>query len=370
MAKEPHPGEELSRLQRALEGALAPAYVVRGAERWYVQRALERVREAATKAGLELCAHDAADPAFEPAALLDDLCGTAMFAAARCVVLQGAEAALKKSGSVEAPATRAIRAFLEGRRGTVVIVSDGLRADHAVVKACAKAGGEAFSFRPLWDTPAPWNPDPSRTELVEWIGARARELGLRLSRDQGLLLSKAKGNDLFALDAELVRLREGGAQAARALESDAAGSPTRLADSLVAGDCPSALAELERLWSGGFTRGKGGGDRETGAAAILAVLFGSLRRGVRQGLVGSAALESGADPKRAADLAGVPAWPKARQAFQAGLAARAPDDWRRMHADLLALERRSRSRAVVDAADLAALALRWRRTARPAGRGR
>ena len=104
------------------------------------------------------------------------------------------------------------------------------------------------------------------------------------------------------------------------------------------------------------------------ALLILAVLFGSLRRGVRQGLVGSSAVAHGLDAKLAADEAGVPTWPKARQAFQARLSSRAPREWRAMYTDLLDLERRSRSGAEVDANDLTAFAMRWRRRA-PAGRG-
>jgi DNA polymerase III delta subunit len=199
---------------------------------------------------------------------------------------------------------------------------------------------------------------------VGWIGERARELGLRLSRDAALLLARAKGSDLAALEAELAALARSGPEAEAALSSDAAGSPRRLAELLADGDRAGALAEIERLWRGGFDKGRGSG-RETSGGAILAVLFGSLRVNLRQALVGSAALAAGADEQGAADAAAVPTWPKARQVFQARLRARSAGQWLAMQRDAQELERRSRGVAVVDANDLAAFALRWGRA--PAG---
>ncbi len=368
MAKDPLPQKELALLERGLSAALAPGYVLRGPERWFVDRALSALRHRATELGLEVCLHDAADPDFQLARLLDDLCGTALFSSGRLVVAAGIDEQLKKRGADEAAATRAVRAFVEHRRGTVVIVSDSLRADHAVVRSIQAAGGALHTFRALWETSPPWEPDPARTELVQWIASRAADLGLKLSRDSLLLLARAKGNDLFALESELALLRSAGPAAARALESDAAGSPQRLSDALLAGDHRAALLEIEELWRGGFARSTGSG-RETGSGAILAVLFGSLRRGVRQGLFGAAALCAGSDLASAADQAGVPNWPRARQAFQAHVGLRSPRAWRAMYADLTTLERRSRSGATVDGGDLAAFALRWRRLRSRAGAG-
>ena len=100
------------------------------------------------------------------------------------------------------------------------------------------------------------------------------------------------------------------------------------------------------------------------ARSILAVLFGSLRGNLRQALVGSAALASGADAKTAADAAGVPTWPKARASFGARVGARTSARWLAMQRDAQALERRSRGAAEVDANDLALFALRWGRAPR------
>lgn len=360
MAKEADPRQELARFDQELARGLAPGYALRGEERWFTDRALRALIARAHGAAMELCRHDANDSAFSLSALLDDLCGQALFASARLIVLESADAQeVRSSGAKDGALTRAATSFLHGARGTLVLIGTGLRADQAVVKAIGAAGGGTYSFRALYDSPPAWAPDPTQSELAQWVAARAREHGLRLNAEQALLLTKAKGNDLSALDSELERLKAGGAGAGATVELDAAGSPARLADLLLDGDTPAALFEIERLWRGGFAKSKGAG-RETSAAAILAVLFLSLRRGVRQGLAGSAALAGGASSSAAADAAGVPAWPKARQSFQARVGLRSVERWRALQTELIALERRSRQGVEVDSSDLTALALRWR----------
>lgn len=363
MAKDADPRQQWGALEADLGRGLSSGYVLKSEEPWFGARALSLVLAKAREVGLELCRHDAAEAGFRAAALFDDLCGSALFAARRCVVVERPEELLRKQGGDDSPLTRHARAFLEARRGTLVLVAPGLRADHALVKAVRAAGGELYAFRALYDSPPPWDPDPAKSELVGWIGARAKELGVRLSRDAAILLAQAKGNDLAALDGELAGLAGAGPQAVAQLASDAAGLPRRLADLLADGDRAGALAEIERLWQSGFDKGRGAG-RETSSAAILAVLFGSLRANLRQALVGSAALAAGADAKSAADAAGVPTWPKARAGFAARVGARTGAQWLAMQRDAQALERRSRGAAVVDANDLAAFALRWGRASR------
>lgn len=364
MAKEADPRQVWSALEADLARGLAAGYVLKSEEPWFATRALTLLIDRARQAGLEVCRHDAAEGGFRAAALFDDLCGNAMFDSARCVIVERPEDLLRKTDEGDPPFVRHARAFLEARRGTLVLLAAGMRADHALVKAVRKSGGELYAFRALWDSPPPWNPDPTQSELVGWIGARATELGLRLTRDAALWLAKAKGNDLSALDGELANLAQAGPQAAAALASDAAGSPRKLADLLADGDRAGALLEIERLWQGGFDKGRGGG-RETSGGAILAVLFGSLRGNLRQALVGSAALAGGADAGAAADAAGVPTWPKARAGFAARVRRQSPARWLSMARDAQALERRSRGAVVIDANDLAAFALRWGRA--PAG---
>jgi DNA polymerase III delta subunit len=369
VARAADPRQQWNELEGSLAAGLAPGYLLRYDEPWFGARALDLLRGAARGAGLELCSHDAQDAEFRLSSLLDDLCGNAMFAQARCVLVERPEEHLKKGGDTDSALTRAARAFLEARRGTLILVTTSLRLDHAVVKAIKQAQGGVYEFRALYDAPPPWDPDPYKSEVVIWVANRARELGLKLTREDALLLSKVKGNDLSALDSELSNLREAGPEAVSTLVSDAAGSPGRLADHLSDGDAAAALVEIERLWQGGFDKGKGGG-RETAGAAILAVLFGRLRGNLRQAMVGSAAMAAGADAKSAADEAAVPTWPQARQAFTARVGARSSGEWLRMQRDMHALERRTRMGGDVDANDLALFALRWRRVARERGAAR
>ena len=73
---DPDPRAELAQLEKSLaDGALLPGYVLRGAERYFRDRALDAIKNAARKAGHELCLHDAKSLDFEAPKLLDDLMG-------------------------------------------------------------------------------------------------------------------------------------------------------------------------------------------------------------------------------------------------------------------------------------------------------
>jgi len=364
MAREPDPRVELAELEKSLaRGALAPGYVLRGPERYFRAQALERIERAAREARFELCPHQGRDKELDVPALLDDLCGGALFAAGRCVVIGSPEPLLKKDG----PVARAILSFLEGRRGTVVLEADSLRSDLFVVKQLVAAGGAMLSFRKLYETPPPYDrdPDPLRAELVSWVVARARELGVKLSAEQALLLVAAKGNELHALEGELEVLRAGGVSESLArVERDVAAAPFRVAEDMVRGDVARALPGIETLFRGGMQKD---GKRETSAAALLAILFSALRKTLRQALAGALELEAGADLERASAAAGVPGYPAAQQAFRAILAGRTAGALARMTGELALLERRTRSTSEVDANDLALLAARWGRRARVAG---
>lgn len=356
---EPNPAEELVRLEAALaQGAPPRGAVLRGEERWFRRRARAAIEAAARAAGLDVAAHDAADPDFDLQGLYADLRGGSLFAGARCIVLENVEDRLKKTPDGDAPLTRALLAFLadEGRPGCVVLEARGLRADHAVARAIKKLGGPIVSFRKLYDSPPPWAraADPRQSELVGWLRALARERELALSADAALALVQSVGNDLFALEAELEKLRVLGPAAVRELAGrGAAGAPYRVAEQVLAGDLPAALLGLETLWRGGVQRPDGRRDVDDGA--LTAMLFGSLRNQVRRHLASA----SGVAPAEAGG----------------GRFRRGPDpaelrsaaEWEALADDLAALERRSRTWGTVDQNDLVAFALRWRR--RPA-RGR
>lgn len=363
MAREAHPQEVLDGLVAALgRGKLAPGYVVRGDELFYRNAALDLLRAKAREQGFEFAAHDARESGFEAARVLDDLLGGGLFAAGRLVVIQAPEDLLKKdSGGGERPVARAIAKFLGAGAGTVVLAAEGLRADHATVKAIVAAGGSVLSFRKLYDKPAPWerDPDPRRTEVAAWTVARAKHHGVKLSSEGAALLVAALGADLCTLDGKLAEGRhaEGGKFLAD-LEAAAPVSPFDLAAALARGDLAVSLRDLEGLFRSGYKAKDG--KLEVKADALREILFSGLRGHVRRGAAASAALAAGASAEDAQALAGVGAWQL--RDFQTSLAARDAKAWRAMSADLLRLERKSRRGHEVDVNDLYLFALRWRRS--------
>jgi len=372
--REPDPPAQLERLAEALRGAAGTrAIVLRGEERYFRERGIELAGEAAAGRGLEVCRHDAKDPEYELARLLDDLGARPLFAVARCVVVRNADGPtdrkvkpLEKVGGKDSPLTRAARGFLAHEEtGMLVIEARTLRVDHALAKAVAAAGGVIVTCRRLWDTPPSWG---GRAELVQWLLARARELEIRLAPDDAVYLAAATGNDLSALDTQLEKLRHAGGRGVRELVGwDSGGTPWRAAEELLCGDPARGLAAVEALFRAGF-QDERRGKRELAPAALAAILIGCLRGVVRRTEVGARALLEGLDPRAAAERAGVARGGPAFPAFEARLRARDAAGWRRIAADVARLERKARRQPGPDANDFALLALRWGLLA--SGRGR
>ena len=125
-------------------------------------------------ATLDVTAND-----FDLGGLLTDLCGGSLFGAEQLIVIRGPDKAKLLDGTAKNPSalTRALVARFESTQSTggVVLAVDNLRADHKATKALVAAEGRVLSCRKLWDSPPPWDPDPTRTELAQW--ARARSSG-------------------------------------------------------------------------------------------------------------------------------------------------------------------------------------------------
>ena len=364
---EASPSDQLIALERALgEPELPRAFLVRGEERWFRDRAVEKLAAAARARSLELARYDGADPDVRVGSLCDDLGAPPMFSGARAIVVRNASALIEKKGGADSPFQRAALAFVRDTKvpGVLVLEAESLRADSVLAKAVAAAGGPVLSLRRLWDSPPPWDPDPRKSELVAWLAARARERGIPLKPDEALYVAAAVGNDLYALDAALDRLLQRGSKGVRELVGwTSAASPFQIAEDALRGDAPKANAGLEALFRSGFQEKDG--SRELDRGALLPVLFGSLRSKLRPTLAGALVLERGGDLAAAAEAAGISPQPRARSEFEARVRARTAREWRAMLGDLAELERRSRSGATVDGNDLAALALRWARKAPP-----
>lgn len=370
-AKDPDPPTQLRELAATLPpapgGKLARAYLVRGDERYFREKAIQLVVAAARAGGLEVSRHDARDPDFSAATLQDDLSAAPMFAGARCILVRNAAGILKKEGGSESPLARALLAYVQGKGpagGTLVLDAEGLRADHAVAKAVVAAGGRSLALRRLWENPPPWDPDPRKAELVQWLIATARARKLELPLTDAVYVVAATGNDLFALEAALARIAASEGKGVRGLVEWTNGvSPFQLAEDLARGDGPRALAGAEALFRSGFQDKDG--SREADPAAIQAILLGTLRNKLRQSLAAARALEEGLDFGAAAERAGFQGTPAMRTEFESRVRMRDAAGWKRLVDDLAAFERRTRSGATIDVNDFALLALRWKRAARP-----
>ena len=214
-----------------------------------------------------------------------------------------------------------------------------------------RASAQAPSFRRLWDTPPPWRPDPLGAELVQWVLQRAPELGLRLTGEQAVYVAAATGNDLAAIDDQLETLKSGGGRDLKTLVTwTTGGSPWSVADLLLAGELPRALAGLEVLFRGGFQEKSGKRLLEPAGLAIL--LLGALTRGA------SAALAERTTPGSGGNSPG-------EKAARARAELRPAADWHAWIEQCAALERRMKSGGSVGLDDFAALALKWSRSGPP-----
>ena len=235
-ARDPHPEEELRRLAGTVKTHVPRGVVLRGAERYFRDRGARLVVEAASEKGYELCKHDAKDPELSKARLLDDLTGGALFATARCIVIDNAGPLLTKGSKQFTPGlVDALLARLASDEpGCVVLCAETLRADNAVVKAILAREGCVVGCRKLWDTPPPWDPDPRKAELVQWLAVKAREEGVQLSPEEAAYVVAATGSDLFALETQLEKLRGRGKEGVRELVGWEAGdSPFTVAEHLL-----------------------------------------------------------------------------------------------------------------------------------------
>ncbi|MFT7676982.1 MAG: DNA polymerase III delta subunit [Planctomycetota bacterium] len=359
-ARDEHPEEELRRLAQVLQEGLPSAVILKGEERYFIDRAVTGLVAAAKAAGHEICRHDAKDPEFQVARLLDDVAGGALFASARCVVLLNATDLLKKTGKGCSPAflKAAVGRLATGGEDLLVIHAPSVRADNVLAKAALKAGGLMLSCRKLWDSPPPWDPDPRKAELVQWLVNRARARKIPLSIDQAAYVAAATGNDLGGLDEQLSRVQAGGGDLKDLVGWDAGGSPYKLADHMLVGDAARAVGGIESLFASGFSAKDG--TRTLDRGGLVSMLCNALSSKVREALSASDALAAGIDGREAASLAGARGAPAMQQAFLERAKRRSPAQWRACLEQVAGLERRSRSSAVVDAADFCGMAFAWR----------
>ncbi len=363
------PQQEMQRLARELSGGPLPsAVVLRGEERYFLDEAVAMLTKAGEAKDLELCRYDTADPEFQLKDLMGDLLGGALFASSRLFLVKGADALLKKTAPAAAKGfpDAVLARVTSGDGSMVVLVGKGLRGTQTLIKKLVAANAWNINCRKLWDSPPPWDPDPRKAELVQWLVARARQRKIPMGADQAAYVVAATGNDLFALDRQLDRVQQGEQDGSGNLRDqviwEGSASPFTLAEPMLAGDVARAAAGIETLFQSGF-QGRDG-VRTLDQGALIALLISALSSKLRELVAGAEVLSARGSMADARAQAGVKASPVAAKAFEARLALRPPDEWRACYRDIQELERRSRTGAAIDANDFMALALGWRRKAR------
>ncbi len=360
--RDPLPEDALRSLKSKVSSDLPPIVILRGEETYFRDRGVAMCVEAAKAAGMEICRHDAVDPEYSAARLLDDLSTGALFQSARCLVLHNAErVVIERASQFSASIRDAMKARLSSKaEGALVLSMSKLLATNTLAKAATAAGGELVGCRRLYDSPPPWDPDPRKAELVQWCAARARDLKVQVDLNEAAYIVAATGNDLASIDDQLKSLVGRGKEAIQELVAwDATASPYEVAEQIASGDLKRSLVGLETLFSGGASQRDG--SRTIDVGGIVAQLSAAISAKVREAARVAEAVLEGLPPKRAAERCGIKGSPKMIEDFMTRFQARAPGDWAVMLEEFGELERRSRSNVTVDVTDFAQFALRWRR---------
>ncbi|MEX1026078.1 MAG: hypothetical protein WD226_13470 [Planctomycetota bacterium] len=362
---EPTPPEALAALERELEnGAPRRAYVLRGDEPYFHDRAIRALVRRADALGWEVARHDAerGSADFELSRFIDDLSSGGLFASARLVILGRADEVFGRAKGASADnSVEAVKRFVASDpcAGALVLSAKGLRADSKVVKAIVAAGGAVLPFRKLWDTAPPWNPDPRQCELVQWFAGRARDAKLTLTMQQALFVCASTGNDLAALEDRIGQLAGAAPGELEKICGWTAGAtPWDVADHLVDGDAKRALAGVAALFEGGFVDKTG--RRTVDVPALANMLLAAVLRSVRQRQMLADGLARGWDERRVLAASGVAGPPARTKTALARAGARKPSIWRDFHEDVASLDRRLKSSAGLDRDDFVRLAVTWR----------
>lgn len=287
-------------IAEAARGTLRPVYLVLGEERLLVDRVVSALREAACKGGVpgfnedKFTAGEAQVHHILAAAKM-----VPMMAPRRFVLVRGLDRWEKKEGDDDAPAPTKKGKVVESpldqlaeyakdpaSTTIMVLVSPKLHGQRRIVTG-AKKGGYLVSCEPL-----------SREALPRWIENAAREKGHRMSSDVAELLAEIAGPELGYVSDCIERLSLYVGAGAPIGEDAVAAIVTRVRQS-------SVWELLDAV-----------GRRNTAAAlAILAdvydprdgglKLLGAVAWGVRQMVKFDSALRGGADPREAAQRAGM-----------------------------------------------------------------
>jgi DNA polymerase-3 subunit delta len=228
-------------LPRALEGGLAPVYLITGDEPLLVQEAADAVRAAARGAGVDEREVFHVESGFDWGALLESAGSLSLFASRRLLEVRLASAAVGTEGA------KALTTWAEGADGTDVMLVTGPRLDARAQKAKWVTTLERCGvFLPVWPV--------ELGELPRWLAGRLRRAGVAVDEEGlALLASRVEGNLLAAAQTverlALVPRAEpwSAAELLDVLDDDARYTPFELADRMLAGDAEHAHRILATL---------------------------------------------------------------------------------------------------------------------------
>jgi hypothetical protein len=284
----PNPDKELERVRKLLAPGLPPLLVLSGPGAFFREAALQHALDA-VPADAELVTVDGQDvevrgsaageeadadeaEASAPAAHcpdLDVLCQKGLFFRRAFVVVRRGERWLKRYGQALALALPRLAAG-----SGLVLETAKLDRRTRLAKALAERGVLA-EFRDLYDLPYDRARGPLEGELVQWITAQSRRLGVALTPESAWLLAEQVGKAPGELLAELARLRDqlGADPKRRALPPAALrgrlsvgfqATPFELAEAVLAGDRAAAFRALRAMFDRGVRQRDGGAMQDGG----------------------------------------------------------------------------------------------------------
>ncbi len=232
----------LRQLDRHLEKSPARVYLAAADEPLLVAEAVDAIRSAARSAGFDERDLHVVDRGFRWNELEAGADNLSLFASRRIVELRMATPRPGDAGA------RCIRGLAE-RAGPdqLVIVAINAKLDSSAARsAWVKAIDEHGVIVEIWPV--------ERAELPNWIAARAKRLGLKLTLDAAELLADRVEGNLLAADQEITKLALTSKNPnidERAVLDDVTNSARfdvfRLTDAIVGGDAVRALRVLSGL---------------------------------------------------------------------------------------------------------------------------
>lgn len=275
----PHPERELQRLRRTLAKSLPRVVVVLGASRFFRGEAFEAARA--------VLPEDVDVRSLEGGQATDgkelmDLRGGTLFGRGAWLAVRRGDAWLARHGE-------RLLGVLETIAPGCGLLLEVTKLDRRTKLAKALAArGEVFEFRDLYAEPYDRSRSPLEAELIGWLVARAKAMGLTLRPEAALLLVTVTGKEPGALLTELRRLRDqledpGTPVTEELLRgrliSSFGSTPFELAEAVLAGDRRRATRSVEAM----FQRGAPGRDGATiDRAGVLPFAMSWLHRSLAQ----------------------------------------------------------------------------------------